>query len=49
MDAGNCTLAEAFLSNGDREMLPPDGGDSEPEKYHARQGIIMNKVILASK
>ncbi len=44
VDAGNCTLAEAYLSNGDAEMLPADGGLSDPEKYHSRQGIIMMKV-----
>lgn len=44
VDAGNCTLAEAYLSNGDAEMLPPDGGVSESEKYHVRQGIIMMRV-----
>lgn len=37
-------VAEAYLSNGDKEMLPEDGGASEPEKYHERQGIIMNRV-----
>ncbi|KAH7364548.1 hypothetical protein BKA65DRAFT_491588 [Rhexocercosporidium sp. MPI-PUGE-AT-0058] len=48
VDAGNCTLAEAYLSNGDAEMLPADGGASQPEKYHVRQGIIMMRVVSTS-
>jgi GNAT superfamily N-acetyltransferase len=46
VDAGKCTLAEAYLSNGDANMLPLDGGASDPGKYHLRQGIIMEKVDL---
>ncbi|KAH9220437.1 hypothetical protein DL95DRAFT_383367 [Leptodontidium sp. 2 PMI_412] len=48
VDAGNCTLAEAYLSNGDAEMLPADGVASDPEKYHVRLGIIMMRVASAS-
>jgi ribosomal protein S18 acetylase RimI-like enzyme len=44
VDAGLCTLAEAFLSNGDASLLPADGGASEPEKYHNRLGIVMEHV-----
>jgi ribosomal protein S18 acetylase RimI-like enzyme len=44
VDAGLCTLAEAFLSNGDASLLPADGGASEPEKYHKRVGIVMEHV-----
>jgi hypothetical protein len=44
VDAGNCTLAEAYISNGDANMLPLDGGASDPEKYLNRLGIIMEKV-----
>ncbi|CZR50759.1 related to GNAT family acetyltransferase [Phialocephala subalpina] len=46
VDAGNTTLAEAYLANGDAEMLPPDGGKSDPEKYHNRLGLIMERVSL---
>jgi ribosomal protein S18 acetylase RimI-like enzyme len=44
VDAGNCTLAEAYRSNGDATMLPADGGVSNPERYHNRRGIIMECV-----
>lgn len=44
VDAGNCTLAEAFIANGDEGMLPADGGASQPDKYHNRVGLIMEKV-----
>lgn len=43
-DAGMCTLAEAYLSSGEVESLPQDGGASNPEKYHNRVGFIMEKV-----
>jgi len=43
-DAGKCTLAEAFIVNGDEDMLPADGGASQPDKYHNRLGLIMEKV-----
>ncbi|KAE9381706.1 hypothetical protein N431DRAFT_359987 [Stipitochalara longipes BDJ] len=43
-DAGKCTLAEAYISNGDANMLPLDGGISDPEKYLNRLGTIMEKV-----
>ncbi len=44
VDAGKCTLAEAYRSNGVTTMLPPDDGVSNPEKYHSRRGIIMECV-----
>jgi len=44
MDAGNCTYVEALLANGDANLLPKDGGESNPEKYFARTGIVMEKV-----
>ncbi|KAE8452150.1 hypothetical protein EG329_001617 [Mollisiaceae sp. DMI_Dod_QoI] len=46
VDAGTTTLAEAYFSNGDMELLPPDGGASDPGKYHTRAGIIMERVSL---
>ena len=46
VDAGMCTLAEAYISNGDSEMLPPDGGASEPERYDRRAGLVMEKVSI---
>ncbi|KAG4443737.1 hypothetical protein IFR05_000826 [Cadophora sp. M221] len=48
VDAGNCTLAEAYVSNDDAEMLPSDGGTSESEKYHVRLGLIMMRVTSES-
>lgn len=44
VDAGKCTLAEAYISNGDSNMLPLDGGTSDAEKYLNRLGTIMEKV-----
>ncbi len=43
-EAGNCTLAEAYLSTGDEEMLPEDKGKSNPEKYLRRSGLIMEML-----
>jgi len=48
VDAGNCTLVEAYMSNGDGNLVPADGGASHPEKYHSRKGLIMEKVIAPS-
>jgi GNAT superfamily N-acetyltransferase len=48
VDAGIVTLAEAYLSNCDSELLPPDGGASEPEKYHFRAGLIMERLSAAA-
>ncbi|KUJ22441.1 uncharacterized protein LY89DRAFT_680588 [Mollisia scopiformis] len=45
VDAGSTTLAEAYFSNGDTDLLPPDGGASDPGKYHLRAGLIMEKVF----
>ncbi|TVY46219.1 hypothetical protein LOCC1_G002529 [Lachnellula occidentalis] len=44
VDAGHCTLSEAFLANGDSGLLPADKGASQPEKYDVRLGVIMMKV-----
>jgi ribosomal protein S18 acetylase RimI-like enzyme len=44
VDAGNCTFTEAVIANGDDHLLPPDGGQSDPERYHTRGGILMEKV-----
>jgi GNAT superfamily N-acetyltransferase len=44
VDAGNCTLAEAIISNMDEDMLPPDLGKSNPEKYGIRRGLIMERL-----
>ncbi|KAL1967367.1 hypothetical protein VTN77DRAFT_3151 [Rasamsonia byssochlamydoides] len=38
-EAGRCTLAEALIANGDRELLPE--GYSGDSKYTARSGLIM--------
>jgi ribosomal protein S18 acetylase RimI-like enzyme len=43
-NAGLCTLAVAYLSSGDAMLLPPDGGLSQPEKYHNRLGTVMERV-----
>jgi GNAT superfamily N-acetyltransferase len=48
VDAGKCTLAEAYISNGDANLLPLDGGTSDPEKYLNKFGMIMEKVNLPS-
>jgi GNAT superfamily N-acetyltransferase len=45
VDAGMCTLAEAFEANGDEGMVPADGGKSQPEKWNNRLGLIMEKVV----
>jgi hypothetical protein len=37
--------AEAFVSNGDGDMLPPEKEQaSNPARYHTRFGLIMEKV-----
>jgi ribosomal protein S18 acetylase RimI-like enzyme len=36
--AGTCTLAEALIANGDKELVPADGGG---HKYQERTGLIM--------
>lgn len=46
-DAGNCTFIEAYNANGDPELAPADGGFGNPERYHSRLGLIMEKVTLA--
>ena len=44
VEAGRCTLAEAYMSSGDKEMVPTDGGRSDPEKYWRRVGIVMERL-----
>lgn len=44
LDAGNCTFVEAFIANGAEHLLPADRGQSDPEKYLSRTGIVMEKV-----
>ncbi|KAI9650949.1 hypothetical protein NHQ30_000984 [Ciborinia camelliae] len=41
VDAGMCTLSEAFVQNGDPESLPEDGGVSDPERWLNRMGVGM--------
>ena len=43
--AGRVTLAEAFVTNGDENLLPEDGGKSAPEMWHNRLGAAMEKVV----
>lgn len=43
VDAGNCTLAEAYVSNGDREMLPLDGGG---EYYFLWSCLLCGKFLF---
>ncbi|RAL02358.1 GNAT family N-acetyltransferase [Aspergillus ibericus CBS 121593] len=38
VEAGKCTLAEAFIATGDRELPPKD---ISGEKYSSRTGLIM--------
>jgi hypothetical protein len=42
VDAGRCTLTEAFVTNGDGNLLPEGGGD--PEKFQNRRGLVMEVV-----
>jgi ribosomal protein S18 acetylase RimI-like enzyme len=37
-ESGKCTLAEALVANGDKDLLPKD---ASAEKYSARSGLIM--------
>ncbi|PYI00918.1 hypothetical protein BO78DRAFT_401753 [Aspergillus sclerotiicarbonarius CBS 121057] len=37
-EVGKCTLAEALIANGDRDLLPKD---ISGEKYSSRSGLIM--------
>ncbi|OQE32510.1 hypothetical protein PENFLA_c001G04928 [Penicillium flavigenum] len=37
-EAGKCTLAEAMIANGDKDLLPED---ISGEKYSSRSGLIM--------
>lgn len=44
-EAGRCTLAEAMVANGDKDMLPED---ISGEKYTSRSGLIMILEIRRS-
>lgn len=44
VDAGRTTLAEAYISNFDEDMVPADGGKSDPERYWSRRGLIMERL-----
>lgn len=39
VDAGKCTLREAYVTNGDAHLLPEGGGP--PERYDSRRGLVM--------
>ncbi|KAH8797351.1 hypothetical protein F5884DRAFT_848306 [Xylogone sp. PMI_703] len=45
IDAGRCTLVEAYVTNMDDDMVPPDRGESDPEHYLRRGGLIMEKIL----
>jgi ribosomal protein S18 acetylase RimI-like enzyme len=44
-EAGKCTLAEALIANGDKDLLPED---ISGEKYSSRGGLIMILEICRS-
>lgn len=44
-EAGKCTLAEALIANGDKDLLPED---ISGEKYTSRSGLIMMLEIQRS-
>ncbi|TAQ89239.1 hypothetical protein B7494_g2448 [Chlorociboria aeruginascens] len=44
-DAGACTLKEAYVQNGDGELVPADGGEGDREKWLTRRGIVMDIVV----
>lgn len=46
VDAGNCTYIEAYVANGDAELIPADGGYGDTALYHSRLGLIMQKVCF---
>ncbi|KAL4736100.1 hypothetical protein BDV11DRAFT_21815 [Aspergillus similis] len=45
-EAGKCTLAEALVANGDKDLLPED---ISGEKYSSRSGLIMMLEICRSR
>lgn len=45
VEAGKCTLAEALVANGDKDLLPED---IRGEKYTLRSGLIMMLEICRS-
>lgn len=42
--AGLVTLAEAHVCNGNEDLLPEDGGKSDPEHYHRRTAVAMERI-----
>lgn len=42
IDSGRMTLAEAYVANGDGDMIPLD---AEAEKWHGRFGIAMEYLV----
>jgi hypothetical protein len=42
VDAGHATLMDALVANN--EVLPEDGGASQPETYLAQSGLVLMKV-----
>ncbi|KAF2188602.1 hypothetical protein K469DRAFT_703188 [Zopfia rhizophila CBS 207.26] len=47
-DAGMCTLREAFVANGDEELIPADTGSTEAMwKWERRYGLAMERVVDA--
>jgi GNAT superfamily N-acetyltransferase len=47
-DAGKCTFAEAVTANGEEDLLPPDGGFGDVQKYHRKVGLRMMKRSVVS-
>jgi hypothetical protein len=45
-EAGNCTLREAFVANGDGELIPRDTESSEALRYkwERRYGLAMERL-----
>ncbi|KAJ4290587.1 hypothetical protein N0V90_010805 [Kalmusia sp. IMI 367209] len=41
-DSARMTLMEAYVANGDGEMVPDD---ADPEKWHSRLGIVMETLL----
>lgn len=46
-EAGNCTLKEAFVANGDGGLIPLDTGSSEALRYmwERRYGLAMERLF----
>ena len=43
-EAGRATLSEVYGSNGDEDMIPADGGMSNPHRYLRRAAFIMERL-----